>query len=103
MKRMLCLLLALFPLLLTLTLLGIALLAGMRYLHAWLPVLLLSQLLDPFFVWKHRWKGLTASVLIGCLPLLLAGDLGTQMRVLGFFFAAYYAGAYVLCPQLKKR
>lgn len=42
MKRMLCLLLALFPLLLTLTLLGIALLAGMRYLHAWLPVLLLS-------------------------------------------------------------
>lgn len=57
MKRMLCLLLALFPLLLTLTLLGIALLAGMRYLHAWLPVLLLSQLLDAFFVWKHRWKG----------------------------------------------
>ena len=70
---------------------------------AWLPVLLLSQLLDAFFVWKHRWKGLTASVLIGCLPLLLAGDLGTQMRVLGFFFAAYYAGAYVLCAQLKKR
>ena len=70
MKRMLCLLLALFPLLLTLTLLGIALLAGMRYLHAWLPVLLLSQLLDAFFVWKHRWKGLTASVLLGCLPLI---------------------------------
>ena len=80
MKRMLCLLLALFPLLLTLTLLGIALLAGMRYLHAWLPVLLLSQLLDAFFVWKHRWKGLTASVLIGCLARLLAGVLGTQMR-----------------------
>ena len=90
---MLCLLLALFPLLLTLTLLGIALLAGMRYLHAWLPVLLLYSASG----------SIAGAFLIGCLPLLLAGDLGTQMRVLGFFFAAYYAGAYVLCAQLKKR
>lgn len=103
MKRMRNLLLAAFPLLLTLTLLGISLLAGMRYLHAWLPVLLLSQLLSAFFLLRQRWKGVVVAVLIGCLPLLLAEEMSMQMHILAFFFAAYDALAYGLLAWLARR